>query len=207
MLNSFIEILADFVIRVIETASYWGVGILMALESANIPIPSEIIMPFSGFLATRGVFAFWALVFVGASGNLIGSLFSYYLGVFGGRRFLEKYGKFLLIHKNDLKRADEWFAKWGSSIAFFSRVLPVVRTFISFPAGVARMNIWKFSAYTFAGSFIWSAALTYAGFWAGENWDFLGPYFRKFDWAIVLLALVLMIWWIARYIRELKNQN
>jgi len=207
MINVIIGWLSAIVIKIIETTGYFGVLVLMALESANIPIPSEIIMPFSGFLITRGVFTFWLLVFVGALGNLIGSLVSYYLGAYGGRKFLEKYGKLVFIHKRDLELADKWFMRWGSSIAFFSRILPIVRTFISFPAGVARMNIWKFSAYTFTGSFIWSAILVYAGFWAGENWDFLGPYFRKFDWLIASIIMVMGIWWIARYIKEIKNEN
>ena len=177
MIDVIIIWLSTFVIKIIETTGYWGVGVLMALESANIPIPSEIIMPFSGFLVTREVFTFWFLVFVGALGNLVGSLVSYCLGVRGGRKFLERYGKLLFIHKRDLKIADKLFLRWGSSIIFFSRIVPVVRTFISFPAGVARMNIWKFSLYTFIGSFIWSIILVYAGFWAGENWHFLSPYF------------------------------
>lgn len=199
MINVILVWLSAFIVHSIEISGYWGVGILMALESANIPIPSEVIMPFSGFLVTRGIFSFWVLVLVGALGNLVGSLLSYYLGAYGGRVFLEKYGKFLFIHKRDMEIGDRWFAKWGSSIAFFSRILPVVRTFISFPAGVARMNIWKFSIYTFAGSFVWSALLVYVGYWSGENWHFLSPYFRQFDWAIVTIIIIGIIWWIARY--------
>ena len=207
MVGALVETLSNFVINTIEAMGYLGVWILMALESANIPVPSEIIMPFSGFLTTREVFSFWLLVFVGAFGNLAGSLFSYYLGAYGGRKFLEKYGKFLLIHKQDIETAQKWFARYGNSIAFFSRMLPIVRTFISFPAGVARMNVWKFSVYTFVGSFIWSALLVYVGFWAGENWHFLSPYFRKFDWAIVVVIAAGVIWWVARYIKEIKNEK
>ena len=150
MISIIIVWFSAIVTHTIESIGYWGIGVLMAIESANIPVPSEIIMPFSGFLVTRGIFLFWLVVFVGALGNLVGSLFSYYLGVFGGRKFLEKYGKFLFIHKHDIQKANKWFEHWGGSVAFFSRMLPIVRTFISFPAGVARMHVWKFSIYTFA---------------------------------------------------------
>src|SRR3989338_5634207 len=207
MISIIIVWFSAIVTHTIESIGYWGIGVLMAIESANIPVPSEIIMPFSGFLVTRGIFLFWLVVFVGALGNLVGSLFSYYLGVFGGRKFLEKYGKFLFIHKHDIQKANKWFEHWGGSVAFFSRMLPIVRTFISFPAGVARMNVWKFSIYSFAGSFLWSAMLTYAGFWAGENWHFLSPYFHKFDWLIISLVLVGAVWWITRYVRELKVKS
>ena len=207
MINAVVTWLSALVMRTIESSGYLGVTVLMVLESANIPIPSEIIMPFSGFLVTRGIFVLWLLIVVGALGNLVGSLLSYYLGVYGGRKFLEKYGRFIFIHKRDIELADKLFARWGSSVVFFSRILPIVRTFISFPAGIARMNIWKFSFYTLAGSLIWSALLAYVGFWAGENWHFLSPYFHKFDWLIISLVLVGAVWWITRYVRELKVKS
>ena len=207
MINTVVTWFSAFVIRTIESSGYWGVTVLMILESANIPVPSEIIMSFSGFLVTRGIFSFWLIVFVGALGNLVGSLFSYYLGVFGGRKFLEKYGIFIFIQKRYIELADKLFARWGSSVVFFSRILPIVRTFISFPAGVTRMNIWKFSFYTFAGSLIWSALLAYVGFWAGENWYFLSPYFRKFDWLIVSLVVIGAVWWVVRYVRKVRDNG
>ncbi|OGZ58692.1 MAG: hypothetical protein A3F94_00720 [Candidatus Spechtbacteria bacterium RIFCSPLOWO2_12_FULL_38_22] len=207
MINAVVTWLSALVMRTIESSGYLGVTVLMVLESANIPIPSEIIMPFSGFLVTRGIFVLWLLIVVGALGNLVGSLLSYYLGVYGGRKFLEKYGRFIFIHKRDIELADKLFARWGSSVVFFSRILPIVRTFISFPAGIARMNIWKFSFYTLAGSLIWSALLAYVGFWAGENWHFLSPYFRKFDWLIVSLVLVGTVWWVTRYVRKIRDNG
>ena len=207
MINAVVTWLSALVMRTIESSGYLGVTVLMILESANIPIPSEIIMPFSGFLVTRGIFVLWLLIVVGALGNLVGSLLSYYLGVYGGRKFLEKYGRFIFIHKRDIELADKLFARWGSSVVFFSRILPIVRTFISFPAGIARMNIWKFSFYTLAGSLIWSALLAYVGFWAGENWHFLSPYFRKFDWLIVSLVLVGTVWWVTRYVRKIRDNG
>ncbi|MEX2145160.1 MAG: DedA family protein [Candidatus Spechtbacterales bacterium] len=197
--------LASLIINTIDQMGYAGVFVLMALESANIPIPSEITMTFSGFLASLGRLNFYWIVFWGALGNLIGSLAGYYIGFFGGRPFVKKYGKYMFMHEHDIAMAENMFARYGKSIAFFSRLLPVIRTFISTPAGIAKMNIWQFSVYTFAGSFIWSAMLAYVGFLAGENWDFLSPYFRKFDWVIILFGIVAVAWWIRRHYKISKK--
>lgn len=196
-----LEQLSSFIISFIEKTGYFGIATLMALESANIPVPSEIIMPFSGYLVFNAKLNLLWVVFWGAFGNLAGSLVSYYLGYFGGRRFLAKYGKFLFIRGSDIDLADRWFQRYGTIIIFASRVLPIVRTFISFPAGIARMNIFKFSAYTFAGSLIWAYVLTYAGVVMGENWIYLEAYFRKFDWAIVALLVLGVIWWVLRHVK------
>src|SRR3989344_1950650 len=184
-----LELLASMVMYSIEATGYAGIALLMAAESANIPVPSEIIMPFAGYLVSKGEFSFWWGVFWGAAGNVAGSVVSYYLGYFGGRRCLVSYGKFLFITMHDLETADRLFGKYGSAIALFSRLLPIVRTFISFPAGVAKMNIWKFSLYTFIGSFVWSIFLTYVGVVLGENWHSWEGYFRKFDWLIAGLLV------------------
>ena len=207
MIESLLEFLASFIITTIETTGYTGIAILSALESANIPIPSEIILPFSGFLVFKGTFNFFYVVLAGTFGNLVGSLVSYYIGFWGGRPFLVKYGKFLLVTQHDLDLADRWFYKYGSAIIFASRVLPVVRTFISFPAGVAKMNIWKFSLHTFAGSLLWSIMLTYAGVLAGKNWTVLEGYFRKFDWAVLAFLVIVGIWWVWRHIKILKHEK
>ena len=202
-----LEFLANTVIGIIETTGYAGIAVLMALESANIPIPSEIIMPFAGYLVSKGEFGFWQVVFWGAFGNLLGSLVSYALGFYGGRAFLGRYGKWLFITPHDIALADRLFWRHGAIIAFASRVLPVVRTFISFPAGIARMNIWKFSLYTFAGSFLWSGLLAYIGVQLGENWHSLEGYFRTFDWLIAGILLILGVWWIIRQIKHLKTNS
>ena len=201
-----LEWLSGAVISIIDSTGYAGIFILMALESANVPVPSEIIMPFSGYLVFQGNFSFWWVVFWGALGNLAGSVISYYLGFFGGRPFFEKYGKFFFVTKHDLELAEGWFQRRGSIIAFVSRMLPVVRTFISFPAGIAKMNILKFSIYTFTGSLIWSFFLTYVGVKMGENWQHLEVYFRKFDWAIVVLLVVGAGWWIWRHIKNIRHE-
>ena len=206
MIEIIFEFLANTVIFVIETTGYVGIALLMALESANIPIPSEVIMPFAGFLVWEEKLNWWLVIFAGAFGNLLGSLVSYYLGKWGGRPFLERYGRCFFITRHDLDLGDRLFAKYGPITIFASRVLPIVRTFISFPAGMARMNIWKFSLYTFTGSFMWSMMLTYAGLITGENWDGLKEYFRTFDWLIAGIIVVLGTWWIWRHIKLLKRE-
>ena len=206
MIETIFEFLANTIIFVIETTGYVGIALLMALESANIPIPSEIIMPFAGFLVWEEKLNWWLVIFAGAFGNLVGSLVSYYLGKWGGRPFLERYGRYFFITRHDLDLGDRLFAKYGPITIFASRVLPIVRTFISFPAGMARMNIWKFSLYTFTGSLIWSIVLTYAGLITGKNWDGLKEYFRTFDWLIAGIIVVLGTWWIWRHIRILKRE-
>lgn len=204
-METILEWLSSIIISIIEKTGYFGITALMALESANIPVPSEIIMPFSGLLVFEGKFNLLWVIFWGAFGNLAGSIVSYYLGFWGGRSFLEKYGKFLLITKHDLDLADRWFKKYGTLTIFASRVLPIVRTFISFPAGIARMNVLKFSLYTFCGSFIWSYLLTYIGVIMGENWTRLEGYFRKFDWAIVVLLTIGGAWWVWRHLKNMKH--
>ena len=202
MIEYILSWLANLVITTISSTGYFGITFLMALESACIPIPSEVIMPFSGFLVSKGEFTLWPVVLWGAVGNLIGSWLAYWVGYVGGRPLIEKYGKYILISKHDLDLADRWFDKYGQSTAFFSRLLPIVRTFISLPAGIAKMNFKKFSFYTFLGSLFWSLALTYAGMILGENWEHLEIYFRKFQWPIAVLILAGIIWWIVRHLRN-----
>ncbi len=183
---------------------YGGVILLMGIESANIPLPSEVIMPFSGYLVFTGRFnLFWVAV-AGGLGCLWGSLLSYWVGAKGGRPLIEKYGKYVLISHHDLDMADRWFAKWGIATVFIGRLLPVIRTFISFPAGIARVNIWKFSVYTFVGSFIWSYFLAWVGMKLGENWDSIKVYFHKFDVAIGIMIILGITWWIWRHVRHSK---
>jgi len=196
---------SSFIVNTISSWGYVGVFILMALESALMPIPSEIIMPFSGYLAFLGKFSLWQVVWWGTIGNLIGSVAAYFIGVYGGRPLVEKYGKYILISGDDLDLAEKWFKKYGVASIFFSRLLPVVRTFISLPAGIARMPFLKFCLYTFLGSLPWSFALTYAGVVSGGNWHILGPYFRKFDWAIGILTLLALSWFVYYKIKNNKN--
>ncbi len=194
--------LGALIIEIISTTGYFGITVLMTLESACIPVPSEIIMPFSGFLVFEGRFALWLVVVWGTIGNLIGSIIAYLIGFYGGRPLFKKWGRYLLISSGDLERADRWFRKYGQPAVFFGRLLPIIRTFISLPAGLSRMNFKKFSFYTLAGSLPWSFALTYAGLIMGRNWSALEVFFKKFDLVIGGLIIFLIAWWLWRHFRE-----
>jgi membrane protein DedA with SNARE-associated domain len=178
----------------------------MAIESAAIPLPSEIIMPLAGWMLVkdRGLGVSWLLLaaFCGAVGNLLGSLLGYYVGAWGGRPLVLRYGRYLLISRHDLDVAERWFDRHGPWTVFFSRLLPVVRTFISVPAGVARMPVWRFSAYTFAGSFPWSLGLAWAGFQLGQNWEDIRNWMRPADIPIVVIALLLIALYVYRHVRR-----
>src|SRR5512136_2222772 len=163
MLGRIIETLAVFTTGVISSMGYGGVVLLMGIESACIPLPSEIIMPFAGYLVYQGQFTLLGAGFWGAVGCVVGSIPAYYLGLYGGRPIIERYGKYVLISHHDLDIADRWFERWGDWAIFFSRLLPVVRTFISFPAGVAKMNVPRFIVYNFVRSFPWCLGLAYIG--------------------------------------------
>lgn len=172
----------------------------MVLESACLPIPSEIIMPFSGFLVSHGKFSFWLVILFGTTGNLLGSIVAYYVGFYGGRPWLEKYGKYILISSYDLEITDKWFEKYGQGAIFFGRLLPVVRTFISLPAGIAKMSLLKFCFYTFLGSLSWAYILTFAGVFLGERWITLRLVFEKFEILIGGIILITIIWWLKRHL-------
>lgn len=205
MIFSILSAISVFVIQLIENAGYLGITVLMALESADIPIPSEIIMPFSGFIVFTGRLSFWPVVFCGAFGNLLGSLLGYAIGYFGGRPFIEKYGKYFLLSTHETEKAEHWFAKYGTATVFFSRMLPIVRTFISTPAGIAKMNLKKFCLFTFLGAIPWSIFLTFIGLKMGQNWQVLETYFRKFDVIIGVAIAFLIIWWVIKRIKILKS--
>ena len=201
MISYFLEIISNLVLLIIGKIGYSGVFLLMVFQSANLPIPSEIIMPFSGFLVSNGVFNFWAIVLVGAFGSLVGSLISYRLAHFiikNGLRDRHKIIKLIISDKN-LESAEKWFNKYGALSIFIGRLMPVISTFISFPAGLAKMKISLFSILTFSGAFIWSLFLTGLGFYLGENWNVLGVYFRKFDYLILALILIAAGWWMWRH--------
>ena len=202
MFTLIIDILADVVIRTIDFMGYLGVFFLMLLESCGIPMPSEIIMPFSGFLVAEGKMNFWAVSFVGAFANLAGSLIAYWIGLKGGRALIEKWGKYILISKRDLDLADRWFMRFGNLTVFFGRLLPVVRTYISFPAGVAKMEIKRFSLYTFAGALPWSILFTWLGVKMGDNWEQIREKLHNFDLAIVALIIIGIAWYVWRHIKH-----
>lgn len=202
MLEKIIAILATWIMGVISTMGYGGVVLLMAIESACIPLPSEIIMPFAGFLVFKGEMLLWMVAVAGALGCVVGSIPAYYLGMYGGRPLVEKYGKWVLISHKDLKWADHTFEKHGDIIIFIGRLLPAVRTFIAFPAGVARMHMGKFILYTFVGSLIWCYLLAFAGFKMGEHWESLKVYFHEFHYVIAGAGLIFVIWYLKRHFKH-----
>lgn len=198
MIAFILQAVSIFILLVIKKIGYAGIFFLMVLESVNIPIPSEVIMTFSGFLVQKSIFSFWLVVLVGVLGNMAGSLVSYYLALaFIKNGWYERYRVLkIIINEHSLKTGEEWFRKYGKSSIFFSRMLPVVRTFISFPAGLSRMNLLDFSILSVAGSLIWSTFLTWLGFVLGENWSMLRVYFEKFDYLILFLIAVSVAIWI-----------
>ncbi len=195
-----LEFLSGTIIHLIQTTGYLGVFFLMTIESALIPFPSEVTMSFAGFLASNGTLSLVFVILAGAFGNLVGSWIAYAIGYYLEEtvilRLIRKYGKFILISEHDYQTSRTWFNKYGSGITFFSRLLPGVRTFISLPAGLAEMNFWKFSAYTFLGSLLWSTLLAYIGFTLGENWHSLEGYFKKFEYVIVALLVLSVVWYV-----------
>ncbi len=183
----------------ISSLGYGGVLLAMAIESASIPLPSEVIMPFAGFLVSQGQLQFWGIVLAGSSGCLLGSWSNWWLGKRYGeqviRQLLRRYGKFVFIFEYELDEAIDVFHRHGEAVIFLSRLLPVVRTFISLPAGIAKMNFRKFSIYTFIGSFFWSLVLAWLGVRLGENWAVLGKWFHRFDAFIAAGIIFLLIWY------------
>jgi membrane protein DedA with SNARE-associated domain len=194
--------LAALIIYVISRMGLPGIVLLMAIESACIPLPSEVIMPFSGYLVFLGKFSLWSVGLAGAIGCVVGSIPAYYLGMYGGRPVIEKYGKYILLSRHDLDLADRWFTRHGQATVFFARLLPVIRTFIAFPAGVARMEIKRFIAYTFAGSLPWCLGLAYVGMVMGEKWPTLRVYFHKFDLLIGAVLIAGIVWYVRRHLRN-----
>jgi membrane protein DedA with SNARE-associated domain len=205
------QFILDFITATYNLLQWPGVVILMAVESACIPFPSELIMPLAGWMLIKekslGVAYTLMAGAYGALGNTIGSIIAYYAGMWAGRPLLNKYGRYILLSQHDLDIADRWFTKSGGWTVFISRVLPVVRTYISLPAGIARMNIVKFIIYTFTGSFIWSTGLAYGGYLMGENWEKLRNAMRPFDPVIIGIIIILIGLYIYRHIKHMRKKD
>ena len=196
MVTAILEFLGRFIISVISQSGYLGIVLLMGIESACIPLPSEVIMPFSGYLVSTGRFDLIWVSIAGAFGCNVGSAVAYYVGAWGGRPLIEKYGRYVLVTRHDLEWADRFFARFGNWAVFIARLLPVIRTFIAFPAGVARMNFLRFNVYTFLGSLPWCFVLAYAGLKLGERWTTLRLYFHRFDTVLGILIVAGAVWFI-----------
>lgn len=200
-----LAILTTWVVAAISAGGYAGVALLMAIESACIPLPSEIIMPFAGFLVSTHRFDLWLAALAGAVGCNIGSTIAYYVGIYGGRPFVERWGRFALVEPSDLDHAEHFFARFGTHAVLIGRVVPVVRTFIALPAGVGRMRQVPFQLYTFAGSYVWCLALAYVGEKLGERWQSdprLAEVLHRFDAVVFILGLAVVAWFVWHRLRR-----
>jgi membrane protein DedA with SNARE-associated domain len=199
MIDQLISALAAWIVEVISAAGYLGVVLLMAIESACIPLPSEVIMPFAGYLVSVGEFSLIGAATAGAIGCNVGSTVAYYVAAIGGRPALERWGKYVLISRNELEHTDRFFERYGSATVFFGRLLPVVRTFIAFPAGLARMPMLKFQIYTFVGSWPWCFGLAYVGSVLGARWESdptMRKLFHDFDAVIAIVVVAAAAWFV-----------
>ena len=207
-LHSIIGWLAGMIVAVIAATGYFGVALMMGIESACIPLPSEIIMPFAGYLAQQGMLDLWLVATAGAIGCNLGSIVAYEVGKHGGRPFVKRWGRYVLVSLDDLDRAEAFFARFGSIAILVCRLLPVVRSFIAFPAGVARMPLAKFHIYTFVGSWPFCFALAWVGYKLGAAWDSdprIKALFHKLDIVIVAVGVIAVAWFVWHKVRAAKR--
>jgi len=212
---SIVEWGTDLILDWISTYGYAGIVFLMALESACMPVPSEIVMPFAGYLVYQAedpsydgtVMSLVGVSLAGALGCTIGSIIAYYFGKHAGRPLILKYGKYFLVREKHLDMADKWFEKYGDVATFVARLLPIVRTFISLPAGIARMNFKKFVFYSFAGSLPWTAALAYIGYVLGPSWEDIISWFHGLDVLVVGAVVAVIVYYVYRYRKNRKNRD
>jgi membrane protein DedA with SNARE-associated domain len=199
MSEKILAVIAQFIIAVISTSGYWGIALLMAIESACTPLPSEIIMPFAGYLVHTGRLNLIAVATAGALGCNLGSLVAYWVGAIGGRPLVEKFGRYVLLSQHDLDRVTRYFERWGGITVFFGRLLPVVRAFIALPAGIAKMPQLRFHVYTFLGSWPWCYALAYVGMRLGDHWDNDPRFkaaFHRFHLSVEIVLVVGIMWFV-----------
>jgi membrane protein DedA with SNARE-associated domain len=204
--------LVEFLTNLLQTINWFGVVVIMTLESANIPIPSEVTMPLAGWMLVQAkALSAWHAFLLGglwgSAGCTLGSILSYALGAWGGRPLVKRYGKYIMIHEEDLEKADRWFGRWGDWAAFVSRLLPIVRTFISFPAGVVRMNFARFAAFSFVGSFVWCGLLAWGGYHFGEHWEELRALMRPFDIPIAIVIGLGLAYYIVHHVRRGRKRT
>ena len=208
-----LALLTDFVTDEIAQYGLLAVFVLMVLESACIPIPSEVTMLFGGALTTASFLApeqqldFWLVVLAGTVGNVVGSWLAYWAGYAGGRPLVDRWGRYLLIRPHEVDRAHEWFERKGQGAVFVGRLLPVIRTFISLPAGVVRMGFWRFTFYTVLGCLPWCLALTWIGALLGERWESAERLMRPFAWAIAVVLAAGIMWWVWHRIRTIRAEE
>lgn len=202
MVTAIIDFLVHLITSIIGSVGYIGTYFLMALNACGIPFPSEVTMPFSGFAVAEGKLVFFWVIVAGVLGDLTGALLAYWIGFKGGRPLVEKYGKYILLSKHDLDTADKWFKNYGSVTTFFGRIVPIIRTYISFPAGIAKMDVKKFALFTALGALPWLVFLTYMGTIMGENWEQIREYLRSVDLAVGIFIVIFIVWYIYRHIKN-----
>lgn len=208
MTERILALLFIFIKSLMISAGYGGIVLLMAIESACVPLPSELIMPFAGYLVYQGSMKLLLVATAGALGCNLGSLVAYEVGFHGGRPLVIRYGRWLLLGQRELDSADRFFARWGYLAVFLGRLLPVIRTFIALPAGIARMPRGRFHIYTFLGSWPWCFALAWLGMKLGENWRALGKYLHKFDAVILVLLVGGFLWFVwSHWQNRIVNAN
>ncbi|OGH06066.1 MAG: hypothetical protein A2W22_04060 [Candidatus Levybacteria bacterium RBG_16_35_11] len=203
-----LESLSVFIIHLIQSTGYLGIFLLMLLSGVFIPIPTEITMPFSGFLASAGTFSLVLVILIGVLGDLVGSVIGYYIGYLLEESVLvnliKKYGKYILVTEHEFYKARKWFDKYGSRVVFIGKLIPGVRTYIALPAGISEMSIWKFSSFVVLGTLVWSSFLAFAGFYLGKNWSTLGTYFRRFEIVIIIFLIVLVLVYLNHKLKIIK---
>jgi membrane protein DedA with SNARE-associated domain len=197
-----LEALSTFVMNLIQALGHTGIFIAMLIESACIPLPSEVVMLFGGFLVAKGTLTFWGVVMAGILGNLVGSILTYWVAVYVGLPLIKRYGRFVLLNPEHIDKAEQWFRRFGDWAVFFGRILPVIRTFISLPAGIARMNFTKFVVFTALGCIPWNIALTYLGVKLGNNWHAVEPYFKPVSYLILLIVVIFIVRFVYKNMRK-----
>ena len=204
----------DLVTQIYDAVGYLGVALWVAIESVIIPIPSELVLPFAGFLVgdgdsieplTGAPWNYWLVVLAGTTGATVGALIAYGIGAWGGRPLIERWGRYLGVTTTDLDRADAFFARHGPAATFFGRMIPVIRSLVSFAAGIARMPLGRFTVFTFLGSLPWTAALVFAGVALGANWEAIGTWLKRFEYAIIAVLVIVVVAWI--WIRIIKPRR
>ncbi|MEM4713953.1 MAG: DedA family protein [Candidatus Nanoarchaeia archaeon] len=195
------------IISIIERIGYLGLFLLSAGESCLLPIPSEVILPFAGYLVYKGVMNFWLAFLIALFGQIFGSILAYFLGFYGGRVFVLKYGKYFLVSKKRFEKIERWFQNYGHLSVFFGKLLPVIRTIIALPAGVMKMSFWKFLIYSFGGSLPWTLAFIYFGFVLGPTWDLIFKLIKNLKYAILIGIFLFLIYWIYKYRNENKTNS
>lgn len=194
--------IAEYAQRVILEMGYLGIFGLMVLESTMVPVPSTLVMPFAGYLAQQGHFSLPLVIAMNGAGAIVGSLLCYWLGAAGGKPLLLRYGKYVLFKKEDLEKTERFFEKNGSATVFIARLLPVIRHFISIPAGIARMNVWKFTLQTFLGATVWGGFLAIFGYQVGKNWASFSKYMKRIDLVVAAILAVVAVVLLIRYFRK-----